>query len=65
MVVNLRKKFNQIGYVSLKNVITVNEKKTIKNIIYENFKQVIKLSKLSKFDIEDINFQLIFVFLVN
>ena len=56
MAVNLRRTFNQAGFVSLRNVLTVNEKKMIKNVIYENFKQHIKLPKLSKFDIENINF---------
>ena len=43
MAVNLRRTFNQAGFVSLRNVLTVNEKKMIKDVIYENFKQHIKL----------------------
>jgi len=56
MVTEMRKKFNQKGYVSLRNVLTINEKKIIKNIIFENFKEYIKLPKLSKFNIENKNF---------
>ena len=40
MADNLKRKFNQAGYVSLRNVLTVNEKKMIKNVIYENFKNI-------------------------
>tara|TARA_B100001057_G_C22825358_1_gene941193 strand:- start:1161 stop:1940 length:780 start_codon:yes stop_codon:yes gene_type:complete len=56
MTVNMRKKFDQNGYVSLRNVLTINEKKMIKNIIFDNFKEHIKLPKINKFDLENINF---------
>lgn len=50
------KKFNKDGYVNLKKILTIKEKKIIKEIIYDNFKKYIKIPTFSIFNIENKSF---------
>ena len=53
---SLRQKFTKNGYITIKKILSNEEKKIIKNIIYENFKKYINFPNKNKFNLEDENF---------
>ena len=52
----MNKRFNKNGFLTIRNVLLKREKKIISNILYESFKDILKLKSKKNFSIENKSF---------